>query len=101
MLRAAVGAYRPNVWAFIDSLAKLEHNAHLDSTLLNEGINPRRPRPCRSVWTDQRLIALSEDLEVEVFHDRNTAVSNFLKRAVQLFHGAFDAHLQNAVGREP
>ncbi|KAK3910275.1 Transposase for insertion sequence element IS905, partial [Frankliniella fusca] len=100
MLRTKVGAYRPNMWAFIDALSKLEHNAHLDSMLLNEGGQARRTRPCRSVWTDNNLRAISSDLVEQVFHNRNETVSNFLRKAIRLFHGAFDAHLHNEIGRE-
>jgi len=99
MLRKAVGAYRPNIWAFIDALAKLEHNAYLDSINRREGGTPSGPRSCRSLWTDNNLLALSEELEEEVFHDRNNSVRDFLYRAINLFHGAFQNHLNNAIGR--
>ena len=37
MLRNAVGAYRPNIYAFINALARLEHNADLDVDLMKRG----------------------------------------------------------------
>ncbi|KAK3910410.1 Tryptophan 2,3-dioxygenase, partial [Frankliniella fusca] len=57
MLRRKTGAYRPNVFLFIQAWATLEHNASLDSELLGGGGDARRTRRWRSVWTDQQLKA--------------------------------------------
>lgn len=99
LLRKAVGAYRPNVYLFMDALARLEHNAHLDIALMQEGGSARRNRRWQSVYSDRQLKALMEDLEMDVFHDRNTAVSNFLERAADLVQGVFKEHLEHDAGQ--
>lgn len=98
MLRKAVGAYRPNIFFFIEATARLEHNANLDIQLLSEGGNPRRSRRWQSVYTDRQLENLSEDLEEEIYHDLDETVYNFISTASHLFHSAFDAHVQREVG---
>jgi hypothetical protein len=99
MLRKRVGAYRPNVFKFIDALAYLEHKAHLDIMLLRNGGNPSRTRRWQSVYTDQQLAALSEDLQNDVFRNMNESVKNFLHRASHLFRTAYDYHVLHEGGR--
>lgn len=98
MLRTKVGAYRPNVFLFIQALASLEYNAYLDTQLEGGGGNARRTRRWRSVFTDRELKKLSYNLEREIFHNMDEVVMNFLRRASNLFHGSFQDHIQRAVG---
>ncbi|KAJ1522440.1 hypothetical protein ONE63_001630 [Megalurothrips usitatus] len=100
MLRKAIGAYRPNVWAFIDTLAKLEHNTTLDIEHMRAGGYARRARTWKTVWTDEQLLALSRDLEMDVFRDRNEAVRSFVNQASTVFRNAFHMQLLNEIGRE-
>lgn len=99
MLRSKVGAHRPNIYVFIQALATLEHNASLDTELQIGGGNARRPRREQSVYTDTQLKNLCRDLEMDIFHDMIDTVKNFLERAAQLFHSAFEEHVLDAVGR--
>jgi len=99
ILRSKVGAYRPNVFLFIQALALLENNACLDTDVLAPGGNPRRTRKWQSVWTDERLKNLSRDLELGLFHNMDGTVLQFLTRASELFQGAFDAHVAREVGQ--
>ncbi|KAK3908301.1 Cytoplasmic protein NCK2 [Frankliniella fusca] len=101
MLRNKVGAYRPNVYLFIQALATLENNASLDCQLKFGGNNPRRTRRWKSVYTDRQLKRLSFNLRNQIFHNMNEVVLNFLTRASELFHGAFDDHVRRAFGRHP
>lgn len=78
MLREAVGAYRPNIYAFIAALARMEHNAFLDTDLMRRGGSARRARRQRSIFCDDQLRALSDDLRMDVFHDRYNSVKSFL-----------------------
>ena len=98
MLRKAVGAYRPNVYAFIEAIARLEHNANLDIDLMRRGGAARRTRRWISVYTDRQLRALSNDLEMDIIDDREETIWNFIDRAAFLFHGQFDHHVLGEVG---
>jgi hypothetical protein len=72
----------------------MEHNATLDVELLRRGGEPRRTRRWQSIYQDRRLEALSNDLEMDVFQDRDETLINFLSTASRLFQGAFDNHVQ-------
>lgn len=97
MLRAAVGAYRPNIYTFLAALSRMEHNAFLDIDLMRRGGSARRTRRHRSVFSDAQLKALSDDLRRDVFRDRYTSVKNFLDRAADLIVGTFDQHVEGRV----
>ncbi|XP_034254486.1 uncharacterized protein LOC117653153 [Thrips palmi] len=98
MLRKAVGAYRPNVYAFIEALSRLEHNADLDYNYMrNEGGDARPARRWKSVYTDRRLEALSNDLEEDIFHNREETIWNFLQQGSRLIEGAMNDHVQREV----
>lgn len=99
MLRRKTGAFRPNVFLFIQAWATIENNASLDSELLGEGGDSRRTRRWQSVFADRQLKALSRDLLMDIFHDRDETLNGFLSRASHLFHGAFNEHVLDAVGR--
>ncbi|XP_034246305.1 uncharacterized protein LOC117648159 [Thrips palmi] len=101
MLRNKTGAYRPNVFLFIQALATLENNAILDSELHISGENPRRTRRWKSIITDRILSNLTYHLEREIFHDMNETVMQFLTKASDLFKSAFDEHVAREVGRGP
>ncbi|KAJ1521126.1 hypothetical protein ONE63_002826 [Megalurothrips usitatus] len=98
MLRAEVGAYRPNVYAFIEALARMEHNANLDVFNMNQG--GAKTRRWKSIYQDQNLRNLGTDLEMDIFHDSEEAVRNFLNQASNKFHGAFMGQLANVLNRE-
>lgn len=100
MLRAKTGAYRPNVFLFIQALATLENNASLDSELELAGGNSRTARRWRSVFMDRELSRMSHHLEREIFNDMDEVVRNFLSRGADLFNGAFDEHVQREVGEQ-
>lgn len=95
MLRRAVGAYRPNVYLFIEALARLEHNAFLDTDYMVLGGRVRRARRWQSVFHDRELSGLCETLRNNVFINMEECVGNFLSRASNLFRGAFDHHVAN------
>lgn len=97
MLRKAVGAYRPNVYQFIEAVARLEHNAFLDTDYMALGGRVRRARRWRSVFHDRQLAGLSETLRNEVFRNMDESVRNFLDRSSNLFRGAFDYHVDGAM----
>lgn len=87
MLRKKVGAYRPNVFLFIEALATLEDNANLDVFHMADGGQSRRARRWQSVLRDRQIKALNNDLEMDVFHDLTETISQFLSRASKLSHG--------------
>lgn len=93
LLRQAVGAYRPNVWFFIEAIARLEHNASLDLPHLVAGGKAKRARSWRSVYADQQLESLADDLEEDVFHDMQETIWNFISQAGDLLQGAFNDHM--------
>jgi len=95
-LRTAVGAYRPNIYAFIAALARLEHNAYLDVEHMDPGGSTRRARRWQSVYADNQIKNLCNDFDNDVFRDRNVTVSNFLEQAALLFYSAYRYHLDRA-----
>ena len=99
MLRKQVGAYRPNVYLFIEALARLEHNASLDIEFMMEGGTVRRSRRCVSIYTDRQLAGLCNDLDMDIFHNLGETVSNFLSQASHLFHDSFNQHVEREGGR--
>ena len=94
MLRKAVGAYRPNIYAFITALARLEHNAALDIESLSNGGAVKRSRRWQAVYADRAVEALSNDLQADVFRDRDVSVRNFIHRAANLFVTAYNTLVQ-------
>lgn len=74
-------------------------NSSLDIELHNRGGNARRTRSWKSVCTDRRLRNLGRDLVMDIFHDMDDTLQNFLERASVLFQSAFDEHVLDAVGR--
>jgi len=99
MLRKKVGAYRPNVFLFIEALGVLENNASLDVQLLRPGGNPRRMRKWQSVWKDMNLKNLSKDLDRNELQNRDATVLTFLTRAADLFQNVFDQHVARAIAQ--
>ena len=99
MLRTAVGAYRPNIFLFIEAIARLEHNANLDIDLMRLPEEARRTRRWQSVYTDRQLEMICNDLEMDIFHDRDDTIWNFITTASLLFQKGFDGHVQREVGR--
>lgn len=93
MLRAEVGAYRPNVYAFIEALARMEHNADLDVVNMNQG--GAKTRRWKSFFQDRNLRNLGTDLEMDIFHNPEEAIRNFLDQASKKIHGAFMGQLAN------
>jgi len=99
MLRKEVGAYRPNVYAFIAALARMEHNADLDVDLMKRGLPARRSRTWRSAFADRQLQALCNDLREDIFHDRNNTIRRFLDRSCDLLQNAVHQHVNAAQQR--
>lgn len=99
MLRRAVGAYRPNVYAFIEAVARLEHTAYLDYLHMRGGGDAKEARRWKSVYADRTLDALCDDLERDIFYDRDETIWNFLDKGSELIQGAFEEHVQNIGGR--
>lgn len=99
MLRNKCGAHRPNIYLFIQALATLENNAFLDTELLALGLPARPARRARSVFTDIQMQALSNDLHMDLFHNMNETIRNFLGRASHLFNRAFDEHVAQLEGQ--
>lgn len=95
MLRKAVGAYRPNIYSFIEAIARLEHTAYLDYLHMRGGGDAKSTRRWKSVFTDRYIISLSRDLDEDLFYDRDETIWNFLDRASDLVQGAFDEHVQH------
>jgi len=98
MLRRKVGAYRPNIYLFIEAIASLEHNASLDIDLLKAGGSARRTRRWQSVYNDRQIKALSRDLELNIFHNLDEIILSFLQRASHLTLGSFEHHLPQLAG---
>ncbi|KAJ1526453.1 hypothetical protein ONE63_009587 [Megalurothrips usitatus] len=87
-LRNAIGAYRPNIFSFIEALARLENNAHLDVLLSLSGGFPSRSRRVSAVATDKHLKRLSRDLRIMSSINQRLAVRQYLQRAVRIMHRA-------------
>lgn len=99
MLKNKVGAYRPNVYMFIQALGTLENNAFLDSQLEISGEPARNSRRERSIFADRQMLNLSRDLEEDIFHDLDESIKHFINRAADLFYGAFNDHVNEIVGQ--
>ncbi|XP_034250836.1 uncharacterized protein LOC117651143 [Thrips palmi] len=95
-LRTAVGAYRPNIYAFIAALARLEHNAYLNVDLMDMGGVARRSRRWQAVFADAQIKNLCNEFDNDVFRNRNVTVQNFLNQAADLFYSAYRYHLDRA-----
>ncbi len=98
MLRSAVGAYRPNVFIFVEALAKLENNANLDAEYMGEGGGVIRTSRWSTIYADEMLAALANDLNGDILHDLGETVYNDLKRASHLSQGAFEQHVEGVGG---
>ena len=97
VLRAAVGAHRPNVFAFMMACARIEHNTYLDIDLMqNHHQCAKRRRRWQSLYADRNLKGISNDLEMDIFHDRNTTIRNFVHQAAGLLNNAFNDHVRLA-----
>lgn len=81
-----------------EALARIEHNAFLDTDYMVLGGRVRRARRWQSVYHDRELSGLSETLRNDVFRNMDETVGNFLDRASNLFRGAFDVHVAHAGG---
>jgi len=93
VLRKHVGAYRPNIYAFIDALARIEHATSLSIEALRAGEPVSRNRRWQSVFADRQLAALTNDLRLDIHVNRNDAVKAFLDRASTLFLSAYKYHV--------
>lgn len=90
MLARHIRGERPNVFIFIEALAKLENNCYLDIGLLAEGGSPSRTRRWSAVANDRKLKALAKDFQNQVQNAQDNAIRNYLKRAIFCFSSAFD-----------
>lgn len=100
-LRKAVGAHRPNVYSFIEALSRLEHTAYLDYIHMRGGGDAKSTRRWRSVYADRTLDSLCNDLERDIFHDREVTIWNFIDRASHLIQGAFEEQVRDVEPQRP